>query len=189
MMLPIPAALSLFGVDNSAAARAIASLGIYMGIYLFMNLGAFAIVGFLRNALGSENIADYAGLIHRAPMVVVCMGCILFSLVGIPPLAGFVGKFAIFASLAEGYGTTGEVYLLLLLIIGGINTAVSLFYYLRVIKVMAIDPEPDRPADMQWSMISSAGAYIVVITLPLLLLFVKWTALSEIAMGAAKQLF
>ena len=62
-----------------------------------MNLGAFAIVAFLRNAMRSEEIADYAGLIRRSPVVVVCFSMILFSLVGLPPLAGFVGKLLIFA--------------------------------------------------------------------------------------------
>ena len=65
---------------------------------------------------------------------------ILFSLVGLPPLAGFLGKFAIFASLADGWKQTGNVYLLVLLVLGGLNTAISLFYYLRVVKVMTIDP-------------------------------------------------
>ena len=98
----------------------------------------------------SEDIADYAGLIRRCPMTVICFAAILFSLIGLPPLAGFYGKFAIFASLADGYsllkGSGQGFYLMLLLVVGGINTAISLFYYLRVVKVMTIDPEPrDRP--------------------------------------------
>lgn len=189
MMLPVPAVLALYGVDHAAAARGVASLGIYLSIYLFMNLGAFAIIAFLRNEIGSEEIADYAGLVHRAPGLVVCMGVILFSLVGLPPLAGFVGKFAIFAALTEGYQRTGEMYLLILLIVGAINTAVSLFYYLRVIKVMAIDPEPDRERPWNWSMISLQGTYLLVVTIPLLLLFLKWSALNDQATAAALQLF
>ena len=67
-----------------------------------MNLGAFAIVAFLRNAMRSEEIADYAGLIRRSPVVVVCFSMILFSLIGLPPLAGFIGKLLIFYSLVRG---------------------------------------------------------------------------------------
>ena len=66
-----------------------------------MNLGAFAIVAFLRNAIGSEEIADYAGLMRRSPGLTVCMAIMLFSLVGLPPLAGFPAKFAIFAALFD----------------------------------------------------------------------------------------
>ena len=154
-----------------------------------MNLGAFAIVAFLRNVLHSEEIADYAGMVHRNPGVVVCFSVILFSLVGIPPLAGFVGKFAIFASLADGYQATGHFFLMALLLLGGLNTVLSLFYYLRVVKVMAIDPAPDRPASTDWSMVSLAGGFVVLVTLPLILFFVNWNVFNEWTMTAARNLF
>ena len=188
MLLPIPAALALYGIDNDAAGRAIGSIALYMGIYLFMNLGAFAIVAFLRNSIRSEEIADYGGLINKHPGVVVCMAIIMFSLVGIPPMAGFVGKFAIFASLMEGYNLTGRTYLMVLLVLGGLNTLISLFYYLRVVKVMAIDPETTT-APTQWSMVSLSGAFIVLVTAPLLLLFVYWNDLGDWAVAATRNLF
>ena len=118
---------------------AVAALVFYIGIYLFMNLGAFAIVAFLRNALGSEEIADYAGLVRRSPGLTVCMAIILFSLVGLPPLAGFSAKFTIFAALVDA-GLLG------LLVIGVLNTVLSLFYYLRVVRVMVLAEPADRPA-------------------------------------------
>ena len=67
----------------------------YLWVYLFMNLGAFAIVAFLRNHIGSEEIDDYAGLGWETPALCVCMLVCLFSLVGMPPLGGFIGKFMI----------------------------------------------------------------------------------------------
>ncbi len=188
MLLPIPAALALYGHDTDAANRAIGSLGMYMAIYLFMNLAAFAIVAFLRNAVGSEQISDYGGLIRRYPTLVVCMGIVMFSLVGIPPLAGFVGKFAIFAALMEGYNVTGYTFLLVLLIVGGLNTVISLFYYLRVVRVMAIEPET-HSIDSGWSMISLGGAFIVLVTMPLLILFVNWGGLSDWTTAATRHLF
>src|SRR4029078_9607721 len=118
-------------------------LAIYMAVYLFMNLAAFAVIAFLRNAMRSEELPDYAGLIRRSPLTVVCLGIALFSLIGLPPLAGFIGKFAAFAALVDGFqkveaaGLPG-FYLLLLLVVGGLNTAISLFYYLRVVKIMKI---------------------------------------------------
>jgi NADH-quinone oxidoreductase subunit N len=189
MMLPIPAALALAGDYDVAAEKAISSLALYIAVYLFMNLGAFAIVAFLRNSLRTEEIDDYAGLVRTSPGIVVCFAVILFSLVGLPPLAGFVGKFAIFASLTDGYQLTGYTYLLLLLFVGGINTAISLFYYLRVVKVMTIDPPGEVTTVRSFSMISLPGAYIGLVTLPLLLLFVKWEALNKLTVSAARHLF
>ena len=191
MMLPVAAALVLAGVnnDNSKAESAIASLAIYMAIYLFMNLGAFAIVAFLRNTYLTEEIEDFAGLVKSSPGVVICFGVIMFSLVGIPPLAGFVGKFAIFASLAEGYQTTGHRFLMILLIIGGVNTAISLFYYLRVVKVMTIDEPSGESSARSFSLTSASGGFILLCTLPLILLFIKWDELNEWTHLAAKHLF
>jgi NADH-quinone oxidoreductase subunit N len=171
----------------------VAGLAIYIAVYLFMNLGAFAVVAFLRNAMRSEEIADYAGLVRRCPLTVVCFCLILFGLVGLPPLSGFIGKFAIFASLVDGWQSVEAAgqpgfYLLLLLVVGGINTALSLFYYLRVVKVMTIDDEPaDRPP-LVYSDVSLAGAYLWLITLPTAGLIVAWNWLSNMADAAARNL-
>lgn len=189
MMLPIPAALVLFGRDNLAASDAISSIALYLAIYLFMNLTAFGIVAFLRNDLFSEEIDDYGGLIKRRPVIVVCMAIAMFSLVGIPPLAGFIGKFRIFASLANGYDITGSTFLLALLVIGGVNTVISLFYYLRVVKVMVMSPESDRVAMANWQSSWVSGAFIVAITLPLLVLFFQWNGLNEWSIEATRYLF
>jgi NADH-quinone oxidoreductase subunit N len=193
MMMPISAAVAMAGIDNVGAERAIAALAIYMAVYLFMNLAAFAVVALLRNAMRTEELPDFAGLIRRSPLTVVCLGMTLFGLIGLPPLSGFVGKFAIFAALVDGYqkvegaGLPG-FYLLLLLIVGGLNTAISLFYYLRVVKVMSIDDEPrDRPP-LAFSDVSLGGAYLWVITLPTALLIVSWDWLSQVSLAAARYL-
>ncbi len=194
MMMPVAAAIALVGVDTAGAQAAVAALAIYIAVYLFMNLGAFAVVAFLRNAMGSEEISDYAGLIRRAPLTVICFSIILFSLVGMPPLAGFIGKFAAFAALVDAYQAvqrTGESggYLLLTLVVGGLNTAVSLFYYLRVVKVMTIDEEPRERLPLAWSDVSLAGAFLWLITLPTAVLMVNWNGLSTMAHAAARYLF
>lgn len=189
MMLAIPAALAVAGTDPAAAQRAIASLALYVGIYLFMNLGAFAIIAFLRNTMHSEQIDDYAGLVRRSPGVAVCFALILFSLVGFPPLAGFVGKFAIFAALMDSFRITGRSYLMVLLVVGGLNTAISLFYYLRVIKVMTIDSVPEDSEPIRLPMVSLPGLYVVAVTLPMILLFLRWNTLNEWTVEAARHLF
>jgi len=175
IMMPVAAAVALSGTSTVAAEGAYAAVPFYVGLYLFMNLGAFAIVAFLRNATGSEEIADFGGLVRTSPGVVVCLGVILFSLVGLPPLAGFAAKYVAFASVVRAMQAPGfRSVMLTLLIIGGLNTALSLFYYLRVIKTMAIDPEPiDRPTK-GFSLVSLPGAYIVLVTLPVLILGIFW---------------
>ena len=193
MMMAVPPAIILAEYDPSAARDAIGALGLYLAVYLFMNLGAFAVVAFLRNRLGSEEIADYAGLVRSCPGVVVCLSAILFSLVGLPPLAGFVGKFAIFASLVDGYRATAAAgvaanYFIVLLVIGGVNTAISLFYYLRVVKVMSIDPEPATRVPINFPLVSLSGAYLALITAPVLLLMLSWEWINALARAAAQQL-
>jgi NADH-quinone oxidoreductase subunit N len=186
IMMPVAAAVALSGTSTAAAETAYAAVPFYVGLYLFMNLGAFAIVAFLRNATGSEEIADFAGLVRISPGVVVCLGVILFSLVGLPPLAGFAAKYVAFASVVRAMQAPGfRGVMLTLLVVGGLNTALSLFYYLRVIKTMAIDPEPtDRPTK-GFSLVSLPGAYIVLVTLPVLILGVFWDQLyTWLASGA-----
>ncbi|HTN75523.1 MAG TPA: NADH-quinone oxidoreductase subunit N [Pirellulaceae bacterium] len=188
MMMPIPAIMAMATVNPVGAREGAGALALYISVYLFMNLGAFAVVAFLRNAIRSEEISDYAGLIRRCPGVVICFALMLFSLIGLPPLAGFVGKFAVFATLVEGYQATGHLYLLVLLLVGGMNTAVSLFYYLRVVKVMTIDPEPEQRVPFSFPIVSLPGMYILAITLPTAVLMLGWNGLNEICLAAARYL-
>ena len=193
MMMPISALMVMAGHDAAAAQTAVSALAMYISVYLFMNLGAFSIVAFLRNAIRSEQIADYAGLIRRCPTLVICLALILFSLVGLPPLSGFIGKFAIFATLVDGYQvsvTAGrpEPYLLAILVVAGLNTVVSLFYYLRVVKVMTFDDEPADRRPAFFSEISLQGAYVCLLTAPTALLILNWDVLNRWVFAAAQYL-
>jgi len=194
MMMAIPALLAAAGVDPAVGQKAVSALCIYLGVYLFMNLGAFAVIAFLRNAMGSEEISDYAGLIYRCPLTVISLSIILLSLIGLPPLAGFIGKFAVFAALVDSYRATAaagtpQFYLLAVLLIGGINTAISLFYYLRVVKTMTMDPEPRERRPIAFSDVSLQGAYVWLFgALPTVVLFFAWNQLSELANAAARHL-
>jgi len=194
LMMPVPAMLVMAGSDSAAAETAVSAIVIYVSTYLFMNLGAFAIIAFWRNALRSEEIADYAGLIRRCPLTVICFVLILFALVGLPPLSGFIGKFAVFAAVAEGYQVSAAAgqpagFLLVVLVAGGLNTALSLFYYLRVAKVMTMDAEPDDRPPITFSEVSLQGAYVWLLTLPTALLILNWDGLNRWALAAAKYLF
>ncbi len=109
-----------------------ASVIYYILVYLFSNLGAFGVVIAISNIKGKENIDDYDGLYSTNPKLSLIMMLALFSLAGIPPLAGFFGKFFLFTAAAEkGY------YLLILIAV--LNTVISLYYYLLIIKAMFIN--------------------------------------------------
>jgi NADH-quinone oxidoreductase subunit N len=118
----------------------------YLVGYLFMNLGAFAVVAFLRRETGSEDLSAYRGLVRRSPWMVITLSVFLLSLLGIPPLVGFAAKFQVFGALfhagqsevAAGDRGVGT-FLYVLLLIGGLNTVVSAVYYLKVMKVMILD--------------------------------------------------
>ncbi len=190
MMMPVAAALALSSSNTRAAEAAFAAVPFYVAIYLFMNLGAFAIIAFLRNELRSEEIDDYSGLVRRSPGVVVCFSLILFSLVGLPPLAGFSGKYVIFASIVDAMAVpAARLTMISLLVIGGLNTALSLFYYVRVVKVMTLDDERDVRAPASFSLASIPGAFVALITLPVFVLGLFWNELYQVAAGATAHLF
>ncbi len=182
MMMAAAAAVTLVGQDVSLARSAVSGLLLYASFYLFMNLGAFAIVAVLRNAMQSEEIKDYAGLIRTAPAITVSMVVILFSLVGLPPLAGFIGKFAIFRSLVQA----GGPLMIFLLVTAGLNTAISLVYYLRVAKVMCIDNEPDTRGTVTVGFLPAA--YVLLVALPVLVFGIIPEWMSAWTLQAASQL-
>ncbi|MBI4646646.1 MAG: NADH-quinone oxidoreductase subunit N [Bacteroidia bacterium] len=106
-------------------------------IYIFSNLGAFGVATAISNATGKENISDYKGLYHTNPKLSLLMLLSLFSLAGIPPVAGFFGKFFLFTAAAQqGF------YILVLIAV--INAIISLYYYLLVVKAMFLN-KSDNP--------------------------------------------
>ncbi len=113
---------------------------IYLTIYLIMNLGAFGCIFMMKKEnIFLENIRDLSGLSRNHPILALCFLIILFSLAGIPPLAGFFAKFYIFMAVIE-------VEMYALAIIGLITTVVSAFYYIRIVKIIYFD-KPKKPFD------------------------------------------
>jgi NAD(P)H-quinone oxidoreductase subunit 2 len=119
-----------------------ASMILYLFIYLFMNLGAFACVILFGLRTGTDQIQDYAGLLHRDPFLAVCFTICLLSLGGIPPLAGFFGKVYLFwAGWQAGfYG---------IVTIGLMTSVISLYYYLAVVKIMLVKPQEEMSVSVQ----------------------------------------
>ena len=114
-----------------------AALMYYILVYIFSNLAAFGVIGAIENATGKVDREDYNGLYKTNPRLAFTMMLAMFSLAGIPPFAGFFSKFFIFTSALQP-GTTA---LYLLVFIALINTIVSLYYYLLVVKAMFIKTE------------------------------------------------
>lgn len=107
----------------------VAAILFYSLLYVFANMGAFGVAIAFSKATGSDNISDYANLAKRSPFMAAVMLTSLLSLAGIPPLAGFIGKFYLFLAIIE----KGQLWLAFLSI--GMSI-VSVYYYLRVVKVM-----------------------------------------------------
>jgi NADH-quinone oxidoreductase subunit N len=123
-------ALTSLAAGNEAGVQGVA---VFMATYLMMTAGVFACVLALRTEKGhAETISDLAGLSRTRPGIAFILAMLMFSLVGIPPLAGFFGKFYAFAAAIQA-----KLYVLA--VIGIVSSVVSAFYYLRIVKVMYFD--------------------------------------------------
>jgi NADH-quinone oxidoreductase subunit N len=165
--------------------RAIEGLLYYLCVYLFMNLGAFGVVALIRNEIFSEQIDDYNGLASQAPRYCLCMAVCLFSLIGLPPFGGFFAKWAVFSSLLQA-GYVNKI-MWAVLVIGGVNTVFSLFYYVRILRAMYLTPRPEGAKRAEDAL--PAGAYAVIIALPVLLMGIGVTPVWRLAGTAAAAIF
>jgi NADH-quinone oxidoreductase subunit N len=121
-----------------------AALIYYVLTYGLTTVGAFGVVGVVERLSGDAKLTDFAGLSRRAPFVSLCMMIFMLSLAGIPPLAGFFGKFYVFAAAVKtGAPNLGLLWLVILAIA---MSAVSLYYYLMVLKQIYVAPGPERAA-------------------------------------------
>ena len=144
---------------------------IYLTIYLVMNLGAFGCIFMMkRENVFYENINELSGLSKNHPVLSLSFLIILFSLAGIPPLAGFFAKFYVFMSVIE-------VKMYSLAVIGLVTTVVSAFYYLRIIKVIYFD-KPKKPFEKcyDWGLKIS----LILSSILILIYFVHPSALTNI---------
>ena len=153
--------------------RADGSVAFYLLVYLVTSLAAFGVAAVVAAATGREDMREYVGLSESNPKLAFVMMLALFSLGGIPPLAGFLGKFYLFASAAQA----GMAWLVL---VGAVNSTVSLYYYLTVIRWMYIErPEPETGAVPAIPVSPAAATVLAVCTLGMLALglfpqFLRW---------------
>lgn len=119
----------------------------YFFVYLFMNLGVFWVIVVLVNRTGSAEINHFRGIAYKAPHLFVAIFILLIALTGLPPTAGFVGKFMIFkvvvsagiAHMTEGQFTLVAACYIFLAVAGVLNSAISLYYYMKIVRTMAFE--------------------------------------------------
>src|SRR5437870_6934457 len=114
----------------------------YTTVYAFTLVGAFGVIGLVRRETGGDNFSDFSGLVSRSPVLAGCMAIFMLLLAGIPPLAGFFGKFYLFSAALHASANHGLLWLVALALLGSF---ISLYYYLLVLKAIFVN-EPSLPA-------------------------------------------
>ena len=140
---------------------------IYLVMYLFMNLGAFFVLIYVSQKEGGENFEHFSGLGWRMPMVGIVMTVFMFSLTGLPPTVGFIGKFYLFVAVINAGSSFYWIAFF-----GAINTVVSLYYYMRVVKTMYLDGEPSDEIVVPSF---STTAIFLVLAVPSVFFGIYWT--------------
>jgi NADH-quinone oxidoreductase subunit N len=146
----------------------------YTTTYAFTLVGAFGVVAQVRQTTGGDDLENFVGLRARSPLLAGCMAVFMLSLAGLPPLAGFFGKFYLFSAALGSGANHGLLWLVALALFGSL---ISLYYYLIILKTIMVDQTPESPgvAQMQLdflprlSLIALAALVIVLGVLPSLL--------------------
>ncbi|MCC6523925.1 MAG: NADH-quinone oxidoreductase subunit N [Polyangiaceae bacterium] len=154
------------------------AIGFYVFAYCFMNLGAFLVVMAVAEANGgNETLAAFRGLGKRAPVLALAMAIFLVSLAGVPPMAGFVGKFYLFSALVG----VGDTWSWVLAVVGVLNSLVSLFFYARVARAMYLT-EPESTEPVKVSRVHGVATFALV--LPTIALGVYWAPVYDFVQGS-----
>ncbi len=164
--------------------QALAAVLFYLATYMVTNIGAFTVVGIVSQKAGGDDFKDFAGLARRSPYTALAMTAAMLSLLGAPPMVGFVGKLFLFRSAIGAYQQTTDVFFLAMVIVGVLMVLVSVFYYLGVVKAMFVDR---AEGDAKPMYLSSAVRLVAVVTgLGMLVTTLLSGPLFEIATSAAR---
>ena len=154
--------------------QSLAALLYYVITYALATLGAFAVIAVVEEQKGSDQLSHFDGLSRQAPVLSFCLAIFILSLAGIPPLAGFFGKFYLFVTVIASTPRTADLLWLVVLAIA--MSAVSLYYYLRVLKAMYVTPPAAEAEEFRSPILSQilvavlAAAVILLGCAPQLLL-------------------
>jgi NADH-quinone oxidoreductase subunit N len=164
-----------------ATAAGVQSILVYLFVYVVMNVGAFLAVIVVSRHTGGEEITDFQGLSVRAPFAAAALAIFLFSLTGLPPFGGFTGKYLLFAALVS----QGGAWNVTLALIGVANSAISLFYYARIVRSMFLEKPLDKslvPVPVFYTAMLTGLVAIVLAT------GIFWTPLIDWAAGAFRAI-
>lgn len=151
------------------------SVVFYSVAYLFMTLAAFYVVGAVADKYGNDHFERFSGLVYRYPLMSIGLTIVMFSLAGIPPFSGFVAKFHIFtAVLAKKY--------YVLAIIAGLNSVISLYYYLKLVRLMVLKPAESTESIEGFNVLNQTAVFAMVV--PVVFLGVFWEKLMVLANNA-----
>jgi NADH-quinone oxidoreductase subunit N len=139
------AAIFMSGGAAGEANPGLAAVVAYLIVYLVMNLGAFGVTALVSWRVGTDHISAFTGLGRRALWLALPMTLCLFSLIGLPPLGGFAAKWWLFWALGKA-AMGGQEWLWALIIVAAINTAISLYYYVRIVRQMFLRDDEKQPA-------------------------------------------
>lgn len=174
------ALMGVAAISTDPDGQGVAAVAFYMLMYVMTNTLMFAALIIFTNETGSEQIKDMAGLSRRNPWIALGITVALLSLGGIPPAAGFIGKFLLFRAAVD----SGLIWLAM---IGVINAIISLYYYLVVVKVIYVDESPDQ--DKEITLPAPYGFVIGSTTLAVIILGTVFTPFVNWANDAGADLF
>ncbi|MBY0416312.1 MAG: NADH-quinone oxidoreductase subunit N [Bdellovibrionales bacterium] len=164
--------LSALAIINDVGVRAVL---FYAITYLFMTLVAFYITSIVQDKYGNDHFDRFSGLIFRYPVMAVMMTVVMFSLTGLPPLAGFVAKYNILSALINTKFYTLAVIL-------GLNSVVSAYYYLKIVRLMTLKPQESDEEIEGFGFLNQM--IIVGLTVPVFVLGIFWDSIMALAGGA-----
>jgi NADH-quinone oxidoreductase subunit N len=162
----------------------------YLGVYLFMNLAAFGVVIAVSDdpaVAEPEAISSFAGLGRRSPLAAFVMTVALFALGGLPPTAGFVGKYYLFSAVIGAGRAGGQPMYYVAALIAVANSVVSLYYYLRVIRAMYIDPVPRGLSVAPQPLARPLGVVLGTLAFATLALGLYWAPLDALAAASLER--
>jgi len=160
-----------------------------MIVYGFMTIGAFYLVGLIERQTGRTDVDAFEGLGFKSPMLALCMFIFLVSLTGLPPTAGFIGKFFIFKEVFAFAGESGSSVFLWCGVIGLLNAPIGLFYYMKFVKVMYLCDRDRLPAETKIRFAGLDAALVAAVVLPVLVFGLFFANLVELAHNATKGIF
>ncbi len=160
----ILARVATVGLSSIAVTSAQSSILFFLVAYSLTNLSAFISIIAISNKINSDQISDFAGLGKRSPLMALALTLGMVSLIGMPPAAGFMAKFFIFSTAVQ-HG------LLWLVVVAVLNSVISAYYYLRVVKVMWMDPPPsaekiDASSALRVALVLSCLGVLVLFFIP-----------------------